>query len=71
MLKFEEYKAILDEGRELLKEVNHPTLKIELKLLNQEFQKLKNSRGINKDIAESGCAYYANQVQNSIHLILA
>lgn len=71
MLKFEEYKAILDEGTELLEEVNHPTLKIELKLLKQEFQKLKNSYGISKDIAESGCAYYSNQVRNSIHLILA
>ena len=71
MLKFEEYKAILDEGAQLLEKVNHPTLKKELKTLNKELQKLKNSRGINKDIAESSCEYYANEVRNSIYLIIA
>lgn len=71
MLQFEDYKAVLDEGTELMKATNHPTLAIELKILNNELMRLKNSRGINKEIAKTTCEYYANEVQRTIQLVIA
>lgn len=69
MITINEMTAILEKAKTVLTKTKNVYLDYEVKQLAREMKTYQQSNGIQKELSELSCAYYTNEVRNSLQLL--